>query len=71
MKLTVKQENAMDEEYKRQFLTLVKGKDISEIMSLPFTRVWQSVFTQNTSVLPLVLQVGSNYDNGGAHVRHV
>ena len=34
MKLTVKQENAMDEEYKRQFLTLVKGKDISEIMSL-------------------------------------
>lgn len=70
MKLTVKQENAMDEEYKRQFFDSGKGQGhIGDYVLAG--RVRQSVFTQNTSVLPLVLQVGSNYDNGGAHVRHV
>jgi hypothetical protein len=53
----------MNEDDKRMFLALVKGKDIG--------RVRQSVFTQNIAVFPLVLQVGSNTHNDGAHVRRV
>lgn len=43
----------MNEEDKRMFLALVKGKDVSEIISLLAES--QSVFTQNSAVLPLVL----------------
>lgn len=59
----------MNEDDKRMFLALVKGKDIGDYVFAG--RVRQSVFTQNTAVLPLVLQVGSNIHNDSAHVRNV
>lgn len=59
----------MNEDDKRMFLALVKGKDVSEIISLLAESGNQ--YSRRTAVLPLVLQVGSVFHYADAHVRNI
>lgn len=55
----------MNNDDKKQFLALIKGEDISEIMSL------LAEFTQDVKAFTLDQQVDSGLHNANAHVRNI